>query len=71
MSEYKSPTHKLLNFFERSRNDWKDKAKQSKAEIRNLNCKLKYHKNKNSELKVKYNILKQQIEQLLNDQKKR
>jgi len=59
--EYKSPKHKLLKFFEESRNKWKDRAKNAKADIKNLNCKLRYHQEKNVKLKNEVKELKCQI----------
>jgi len=38
--QYKSPVHKLLPFFERSRNGWKKKCKAGKAEIKRLKNKV-------------------------------
>lgn len=61
---YKSPKHKLLAFFERSRNSWKAKAMQAKADIKNLNCKLRYHQKKHDELKRENDALKSMLEAL-------
>lgn len=55
---YKSPKHKLLSFFERSRDAWKAKAMQAKADIKNLNCKLRYHQDKHNKLKRENDALK-------------
>jgi peptidoglycan hydrolase CwlO-like protein len=38
--QYKSPVRKLLPFFERSRNGWKQKCKVGKAEIKRLKNKV-------------------------------
>jgi hypothetical protein len=35
-NQYRSPVRKLLPFFERSRNGWKKKCKEAKAEIKRL-----------------------------------
>lgn len=58
---YKSHPLKLLKFFEKSRDKWKAKAKQYKAEMRNLDCKLKYHQQKHDSLKEDYKNLKAQL----------
>lgn len=34
--QYKSPIHKLLPFFERSRNGWKKKCQVAKASVKRL-----------------------------------
>jgi uncharacterized protein YlxW (UPF0749 family) len=33
---YKSPTHKLLGFFQRSRDAWKEKCRTAKATVKRL-----------------------------------
>ncbi len=39
---FKSPITKLLSFFEKSRNKWKERAKESKYKIKLLNKRIKY-----------------------------
>ena len=67
MFEYKSPKNKLLKFFESSRDSWKNKAKRSKNELRNMACKLKYHQYKHAEMKAKNKELNIKITQLLHE----
>lgn len=58
---YKSHPLKLLSFFEKSRDKWKARAKKCKAEMRNLDCKLKYHQQKHDSLKKENKSLKAQL----------
>jgi len=60
-SEYKSPKHKLLKFFKKSRDKWKNRAKNATAEIKNLNHKLRYHQQKHVDLKGEVKKLKYQL----------
>ena len=69
--EYKSPKHKLLKFFERSRDAWKAKTKKARDDIKNLEHKLRYHKHNNTALKDENKMLKAQISQLTNELKKK
>ena len=39
---YKSPIHKLVRFFEQSRDNWKEKHKTSKKEVKRLENKVRY-----------------------------
>ena len=38
---YKSPVRKLMSFFEKSRNGWKEKHQQSKARCKNLSNQVR------------------------------
>lgn len=69
--EYKSPKHKLVKFFEQSRDSWKAKTKKAKADIKNLEHKLRYHKNNNAALKCEIKILKQEINKLTKELSKK
>lgn len=62
MSDYKSPMHKLVKFFENSRNSWKEKTKLTKSKLKNSNIKLNYTQEKNRQLKKEVNELKIQLE---------
>lgn len=39
--EYKSPPHKLIKFFEESRDTWKETAKTRREEIRDLQARVR------------------------------
>lgn len=40
--KYKTPVSKLIRFFERSRDKWKNKTKEAKYQIKLLRKKIKY-----------------------------
>jgi len=39
---YKTPTHKLIRFFEQSRNNWREKHKTSKIFIKRLENRIRF-----------------------------
>mgnify|MGYP002084483125 CR=1 FL=1 len=51
--EYKSPTHKLLNFFEDSRDGWKERAKIRQDINRDLEAKVRDLKKSRDSWKAK------------------
>ena len=61
---YKSPKHKLVKFFEGSRDTWKSRASKYHGELNNANNKLRYHKNKAKELRLENKQLLEQIAEL-------
>ena len=50
-TSYKSPVRKLVNFFENSRNAWKEKFQRLKIKYRNLERRHEYASNKIKNLK--------------------
>ena len=68
--EYKSPKYKLLIFFEQSRDKWKARAKKSIAEIKKINDKYLYQKQKHEALKAENKELKAKLAQLTNVKKR-
>ncbi len=69
--EYKSPRHKLLKHFEESRDSWRAKTKKAKADIKNLEHKLRYHKNNNASLKNENKMLKKELDKLTKELSKK
>ena len=63
-AKYKSPKHKLVKFFEESRDTWKLRANKYHAELNNANNKFRYHKNRSNELQLENKQLLVQIEEL-------
>lgn len=41
VSEYKSPAHKLIAFFKKSRDSWEEVAKKRREHIRDLNARIR------------------------------
>ena len=52
-SEYKSPKHKLIRFFEKSRNEWKIKAQNAKIALKKLTNRISFLEKSRSNWKVK------------------
>ncbi len=42
VKSYKSPQRKLLRFFEKSRNQWKDKCKRTKSKVKRLQNRVRF-----------------------------
>ncbi|OAD23585.1 hypothetical protein THIOM_000577 [Candidatus Thiomargarita nelsonii] len=63
-SQYKSPAHKLINFFKNSRDKWKVKVQDAKKKIRSLTQTLRKVRPLGSELQAQVKELKQQVKEL-------
>ena len=63
-AKYKRPKHKLVKFFEESRDTWKSRANKYHAELNNGNNKYRYHKNRSNELRLENKQLLAQIAEL-------
>lgn len=63
-SNYKSPAHKLIKFFRKSRDNWKAKCMQAKYELKLKKNNVKYLKNNNKELKSRIKGLEQELIEL-------
>ena len=63
-SEYKSPEHKLVKFFEKSRDKWKERSHNYHAQLLNTNNNLRYHQNTSKELRAENKQLLKQIAEL-------
>lgn len=64
VKRHKSPIHKLLPFFERSRDGWKQKCKAAKAKVKRLQnqtTKLRHSRQRWKELAQRH---AQEVEQL-------
>jgi hypothetical protein len=65
-SQYKSPTHKLINFFKNSRDNWKATALEYKKKIRSLTEMLRKLRLRRDELKAEIKELRLQVKELQN-----
>jgi uncharacterized membrane protein len=63
-SQYKSPTHKLINFFKKSRDNWKAKDMEDKKKIRSLTEMLRKLRLRRDELYASNKELRQQVKEL-------
>jgi len=62
--EYKSSDLKLRKFFQSSRDGWKDKTKSLRVEVKNLENKLRYHKDTSTKLRDENKLLVTKVELL-------
>jgi hypothetical protein len=60
---YKSPTHKLVKFFERSRDQWKEKAMEAKNKIKLCKNRIKFLETSKAALKAEVKSLKILLEE--------
>lgn len=60
-SQYKSPAHKLIKFFKKSRDNWKAKAQAGKKKIRSLAEMLRKLRHRRDELQAQIKTLRQQV----------
>jgi chaperonin cofactor prefoldin len=61
---YRSPKHKLVNFFEKSRNNWKQKHSELKAKAKYLANRVSYLEKSKQEWKEKAELLQERIREL-------
>jgi polyhydroxyalkanoate synthesis regulator phasin len=61
---YKSPTRKLLRFFEESRDKWKTKCTDAKYRIKLLSNKIRYLEKRKAELNERVKALEKELEEL-------
>lgn len=73
--EYQTPLRKLASFFEKSRDNWKQKYQQARQEIKSLTNKLYYQQQKQREqeqrlpnLEQENPVLKASLEELEQEQ---
>lgn len=62
-NDYKSPMKKLVKFFEKSRDQWKDKAIKAKNKIKLCKNRIKFLETSKSYLKAEMIQLKAELEQ--------
>lgn len=58
---YKSPTKKLLKFFEKSRNGWKTKCQEAEYKVKLLQNKVRYLEKRNARLKNRVKELEREL----------
>jgi predicted nuclease with TOPRIM domain len=61
---YRSPKHKLVNFFEKSRNNWKQKHSELKAKAKYLANRVSYLEKSKQAWKEKAELLQERIRKL-------
>ena len=60
---YKSPSRKLVKFFERSRDNWKAKYQEQKYKMKLLQNKNRYLEKRKTQLNQKVKELQQELDQ--------
>lgn len=68
-SKYKSPRHKLTKFFEKSRNQWKEKCLKAKSKGKQLSNRVRFLENSKENLKIKIESLEEELAKLKSQDK--
>lgn len=63
-TKYRSPRHKLLKFFEKSRNQWKTKCLEAKATLRQVKNRATWLAHSRDTWKLRAHELKHRIREL-------
>lgn len=58
---YKSPRHKLIRFFEKSRDQWKRKAGEAKQALKLLKNRIRFLETSRARWKTKANALAEEL----------
>lgn len=58
---YKSPQRKLVTFFEKSRNQWKSKCRDAKAEVKRLKNRIRFLERSKADLKRRVQELEDEL----------
>lgn len=66
---YKSRLRVLMEFFRRSRNQWKDKCRQSKAALKKANHRSRWLETSRDQWKARASELESQLQALREEQK--
>ncbi len=61
---YKSPKRKLVKFFEKSRDQWKEKCSEAKAKVKRLNNRVRFLENSKKQLKIQKKALEAELAQV-------
>ena len=69
-SKYKSPRHKLTKFFEKSRDQWKEKCLKAKSKGKQLSNRVRFLENSKENLKIKIESLEEELAKLKSQDKK-
>jgi len=68
--QYKSPQRKLVKFFEKSRDQWKDKCLDAKTKIRRLSCRIRFLEDSKKKLKDQLKELKAENSRMRSERQK-
>jgi outer membrane murein-binding lipoprotein Lpp len=68
-NEYKSPRRKLVTFFEKSRDQWKEKCSEAKTKVKQLNNRVHFLEKSKEQLKNEVASLKIELNKAKNMKK--
>ena len=68
-TNYKSPRHKLTKFFEKSRDQWKEKCLKAKSKGKQLSNRVRFLENSKENLKIKIKSLEEELAKLKSQDK--
>lgn len=68
-TQYKSPPHKLIKFFEEARDKWREKTSLAKKELKLKGNRIKFLEVSKAKLKKEVTTLKQRVRELEASQK--
>lgn len=68
-TKYKSPRHKLTKFFEKSRDQWKEKCLKAKSKTKQLSNRVRFLENSKENLKIKIESLEEELAKLKSQDK--
>lgn len=68
-TNYKSPPHKLTKFFEKSRDQWKEKCLKAKSKAKQLSNRVRFLENSKENLKMKIESLEEELAKMKNQEK--
>ena len=66
---YKSSKRKLVKFFEKSRNKWKDKCREAKYQLKLLHNRMRYLEKSKNNSKKRVQQLEAELRQIKDSQK--
>jgi hypothetical protein len=69
--KYKSPQHKLTKFFEKSRDQWKEKCLKAKSKVKQLSNRVRFLENSKENLKIKIESLEEELAKIKIQEKTR
>ena len=61
--KYKSPSRKLIKFFEKSRDNWKGKYQELKYKMKLMQNKIRYLEKRKTQLNQRVKELQQELDQ--------
>lgn len=67
---YKSPKRKLIKFFEKSRNKWKEKCREAKYQVKLLRNRMRYLEKSKNNAKKRVQELEVELRQMKDNEQR-